>query len=269
MLARLSLLSLLLTTGLPATYGQTSNVTCLPYYDWTSNSQKQTPCQVASSLLSLCNGGKPFDVVPLSAGQHYQGPTTVSGSNPCMCNTVTYSLMAACGLCQGRSVLRWSEWSTNCPIVSLRQFSQPLPSGLRVPAWAYLDVKEKDAFDQFLAKGNANSTESTSALAPTTTSQTGPATSTALSDTTTSDSEASASATAESSEGEGAETPKPDLKKANRVGGAVVGSILGVALIFGVGTIALKRRRRARYPHPSEDQPQAVTKPGSGGAQPA
>ncbi|TFK30078.1 hypothetical protein FA15DRAFT_197104 [Coprinopsis marcescibilis] len=97
---------------------QTSEAVCLPYYSWTSNSQGKTPCEVAASLLAVCNDGE-FEVLPLSLGQHYRGPALVANANPCICSTVVFSLMTACGLCQGRSVLRWSQWSTNCPRVSL------------------------------------------------------------------------------------------------------------------------------------------------------
>jgi hypothetical protein len=134
---------------------------------------------VASSLLAVCNGGSKvfafvgscalntrdliaFDVAALRDGQHYEGPTLVSNANSCICNTVTYSLMTACGLCQGKSTLRWNEWSKNCPNITFSgyaasntparrmlkterlftsRFPESLPSGLLVPAWAYQDIR--------------------------------------------------------------------------------------------------------------------------------
>lgn len=86
-----------------------------------SNSQNQSPCQVAASLLTVCNGSRmcnglwlriiatqvthnfilAFPVLSLPANSEYVGPT-LQGANPCQCNTVTYSLMSACGACQGQ-----------------------------------------------------------------------------------------------------------------------------------------------------------------------
>ncbi|TEB26543.1 hypothetical protein FA13DRAFT_1019483 [Coprinellus micaceus] len=140
MLRSLSLPSLLFIFLTPRSLAQTSDANCLPYYSWTSNSQGKTPCEVASSLLAVCNGGT-FDVAALRDGQHYEGPTLVSNANSCICNTVTYSLMTACGLCQGKSTLRWNEWSKNCPNVTFSGFPESLPSGLLVPAWAYQDIR--------------------------------------------------------------------------------------------------------------------------------
>ncbi|KAF8798152.1 hypothetical protein BYT27DRAFT_7227800 [Phlegmacium glaucopus] len=131
-----------------------SNASCLPFYNWTFNSMKQSPCQVASSLLAVCNNG-PFPVSALPSTSHYAGPS-LQGANPCQCNTVTYSLMSACGACQGQTYLSWSVWSANCLTVHLSSFPEPIPSGVFVPGWAYLDVQADDNFDQSLARQNAS-----------------------------------------------------------------------------------------------------------------
>jgi hypothetical protein len=44
-----------------------------------------------------------FNIPPLNTGSQYSGPV-VGGSTVCTCNTVTFSLVAACGACQGGSV---------------------------------------------------------------------------------------------------------------------------------------------------------------------
>ncbi|KAF8201562.1 hypothetical protein BJ912DRAFT_506116 [Pholiota molesta] len=116
-----------------------SDASCLPFYNWTSNAENQTPCSVASSLLAVCNGG-PFPVAALPDNTHYLGPT-LQNANPCQCNTVTYSLMSACGACQGRTYLSWSVWSANCAMVYTDTYPEPIPSGVSVPGWAYLDVE--------------------------------------------------------------------------------------------------------------------------------
>lgn len=72
-----------------------------------------------------------FTVDPLPAGYQYAGPYVLDGDDLCKCNTVTYSLLCACGACQEdlwiryefilflyihlyESTISWSEWITNC-----------------------------------------------------------------------------------------------------------------------------------------------------------
>jgi hypothetical protein len=50
--------------------------------------------EAVSSLLPV------FDQGPLGPGEEYFGPAGVDNSNLCKCNTVTYSLVSACGACQ-------------------------------------------------------------------------------------------------------------------------------------------------------------------------
>ena len=42
-----------------------------------------------------------FTVSPLGPGYYYSGPTAASATD-CQCNTVYYSLVAACSVCQDR-----------------------------------------------------------------------------------------------------------------------------------------------------------------------
>ncbi|KAJ7120499.1 hypothetical protein C8R43DRAFT_83280 [Mycena crocata] len=130
---------------------QTSNATCSVAQKWASNSQQQSPCLVASSLLAVCTGS--YDVFALPEGWHYNGPS-IQDANPCQCNTVVYSLLSECGLCQNRTVVMWSVWETNCASVSIGSFPKPIPAGLHVPGWAYLDVKATDMFNESLALAN-------------------------------------------------------------------------------------------------------------------
>ena len=79
------------------------------------NSLQQSPCLIAAYLQGQCdNGGEPhrFMLVTLSNGLNVVdfhltglGPGYVylpgDGNNPCTCSTVTYSVVAACALCQG------------------------------------------------------------------------------------------------------------------------------------------------------------------------
>ncbi|TFK76332.1 hypothetical protein BDN72DRAFT_230546 [Pluteus cervinus] len=140
--------------------------TCIPgpLFSWSLNSQEQTPCTVAASLLAPCSGGN-YGVSPLVSGGFYNGPT-IAQANPCQCNTVVYSLMSACGACQNHQYASWSTWSGNCAQVTVGSYPGSLPQGVHVPAWAYFDIKSNGTFDQGAARGSTNLTESTAMSAP-------------------------------------------------------------------------------------------------------
>jgi hypothetical protein len=79
------------------------------------NTLKQSPCLIAAYLQGQCaNGGEShhFTLVTFSNGLNVAvfslgslGPGYIylpgDGNNACTCSTVTYSLIAACALCQG------------------------------------------------------------------------------------------------------------------------------------------------------------------------
>ncbi|KAF8587080.1 hypothetical protein K439DRAFT_1631062 [Ramaria rubella] len=117
----------------------TTSVTCTTEL-FTENKEGDSPCLVAAALQGVCTDGI-FNIPPLAPGRIYTGPL-IGGSNVCTCSSVTYSMVAACGACQGAEVEFWSEWITNCSTsqVTVASFPQPLPQGVTVPAWAYLDV---------------------------------------------------------------------------------------------------------------------------------
>ncbi|KAF8583768.1 hypothetical protein K439DRAFT_1634096 [Ramaria rubella] len=117
----------------------TTNAICTTAL-FTANHEGQSPCLVASALQGACTGGI-FNLPALLPGHFYTGPI-IGGSDECTCSSVTYSMVSACGDCQGAEVEFWSDWITNCTAtdVSLGSFPLPLPQGITVPAWAYLDV---------------------------------------------------------------------------------------------------------------------------------
>lgn len=140
--------------------------TCATGFNWTYNSQGQSPCDVAASLLGVCApGGGPLPQLP--PGYFYVGPTLQS-RNECSCSSVFFSMLSACAVCQNRETLRWSTYATNCSTVYVQTFPDPLPAGLRVPHYAYLDVTNVDGFDSSLAQA-AGGTESGSVPSATTT----------------------------------------------------------------------------------------------------
>jgi hypothetical protein len=130
----------------------------------TYNSLGQSPCAVAAYLQSVCgHGGAANDLaisfprffhkdrravftIPTltSEGTVYTGPTGPSDEDDlCKCNTVVYSLMSACGACQGSNwfscvprpplsflilsrrsdgtIRRWNTWKQNCTSVDASQ----------------------------------------------------------------------------------------------------------------------------------------------------
>ncbi|KAJ3509632.1 hypothetical protein NLJ89_g5121 [Agrocybe chaxingu] len=130
--------------------GQESNVTvCVDDYRWSINSRGQTPCLVAAYLKTAC--GTPASVDAIPPDNHYLGPTFAQ-ADPCMCSSVTYSVISACGGCQSRNFANWTTWSQNCPLVSLGSFPRPIPDGTEVPVWALINpVATNNTFDPVAA----------------------------------------------------------------------------------------------------------------------
>ncbi|SJL00491.1 uncharacterized protein ARMOST_03804 [Armillaria ostoyae] len=224
--------TLLFTLFIPLiVLGQTNfTATCtLSDFHWTFNTVSKSPCDVASSLLAVCNDGS-YTLQSLPDMTHYLGPS-VDAANPCQCSTVSYSLISACGACQNRTFAQWSQWRVNCASVDIGGFPEPIPNGTHVPGWAYLDVKTKDTFDINQAKQDANATESTFVPQPT---------STTVSSTT---STPSASPTQESHSNHG-----------NVVGGSVAGGVFGLMAVVGLIGIWTYRRRERRVGSHDEEK---------------
>jgi len=118
-------------------------------WDWTFNSLNQNPCIIAAYLESACNNGE-ASIYPLPQGWTYQGPSNpdLYGDDSCLCNTVTYSLLSACGACQGNDWVTWSEYVYNCTkTLPPSTFPSPVPAGTSVPQWALLDVTFENEWD--------------------------------------------------------------------------------------------------------------------------
>ncbi|CAK5277655.1 unnamed protein product [Mycena citricolor] len=211
---------------------QSSNVTtCISAYSWTVNAQHLTPCLVAAWLESVCLGPTEVDAIP--ANTHYIGPST-STANLCLCSTVTYSLISACGACQNRTYTSWTNWTLNCATIQVGTFLEPVPSQVVVPAWAYLNVtRSNNTFDPAAAFVNATESETSSSLA-----------STAQSSATSSSSSSSAFVTSFSPPSSTALPMVDTGKKTNA--GAIAGGVVGglAAVVFaGLGILYYLRRR--------------------------
>ncbi|KAH9984237.1 hypothetical protein BJV77DRAFT_202333 [Russula vinacea] len=114
---------------------------CNSTWAWSYNELAQNPCMIRAFMMSTCTGGS-FTTWPLQPRVAYAGPNGTIGANLklCMCTTVAYSLISACGGCQGGTWITWSEYSANCTTTPpAPEFPNPVPEGTRVPYWALLD----------------------------------------------------------------------------------------------------------------------------------
>ncbi|KAF9562198.1 hypothetical protein CPC08DRAFT_391263 [Agrocybe pediades] len=158
-----------------------ANIDCLQSYSWAYNKNNQSPCDVSWSLIKECDSTL-GDLTPLPNWPDHSGYYNISTmyKTYCLCNTITYSLVSACSICQGQSYTYWSEWSDECDgQATLYEYKEPIPTGLDVPSWAYLDVTTKNYFDlnaafknataskNLLASNNPSSTQSESFVTPT------------------------------------------------------------------------------------------------------
>ncbi|KLO10747.1 hypothetical protein SCHPADRAFT_892133 [Schizopora paradoxa] len=124
---------------------QGTTVECIP------NSEFLLPKRyVAVTILPLPMGDQVVYLNPPNNG--------AGSSSNCTCNTVTYSIMSACSICQGQTYMTWDNWSLSCSIKTIGQFPDDLPPAASVPAWAYGEITTNDTFNIALAReaqGNA------------------------------------------------------------------------------------------------------------------
>ncbi|KAF9013969.1 hypothetical protein BDQ17DRAFT_1341829 [Cyathus striatus] len=228
------LISLVLLSWGFRSNAQTSNVTqCIADYSWSLNSLHQTPCLVAAYLESACSTLS-FQVNSIPEGTHYTGPS-FEDANPCICSSVTYSLVSACGGCQGRNFTDWNTWINNCPSVTFTTFPKPISDGTGVPPWAYLNLTvTNNTFDPIAAKENATTAQTTSDVIS---SSTGTI--------------ISASGSAISSASETTQVSNSRHSNAGAIAGGVVGGLAFIAALAVLILWLLIRRRnsRASYPH--------------------
>ncbi|KAF8643898.1 hypothetical protein AX16_008914 [Volvariella volvacea WC 439] len=191
-----------------------------PDAEWTYNSNGQSPCVVAAYLGGACVGGS-FTIRPLTGSQVYAGPSP-QDANPCRCSTVYYSMISACAYCQNRPAIPWSLYSTNCTSTVYETiFPSPIPQGVAVPHYAYINVTVDDIFNPQEAQASAiPSLESSAAPRPTGPSPT-------------------------DSSGSGSSNAGP-------IAGGVVGGVVGLALIAAFVYWLLRRRKQRQNQVPSQ-----------------
>ncbi|KAI0717147.1 hypothetical protein C8Q76DRAFT_726739 [Earliella scabrosa] len=169
-----------------------SAVTCLSDFDWMKNAKNQDPCLVASWSVEPCRQNS-WAILPLTPDGPYQnfymGPVPDSDLVECQCNTVHYSIIAACAFCQGytnnQGIVNFSEFLDNCPNSSIRGSVYPMTIPLETdfPAWAYLNLlndqwDDKSAHSLALQSVGAGSPSSDAPSSTSTSSSTGAGSST-------------------------------------------------------------------------------------------
>ncbi|KAI1797095.1 hypothetical protein LXA43DRAFT_502168 [Ganoderma leucocontextum] len=235
---------------------QATDATCLSEYAWMTNSLGQSPCWVTAWLYVPCWGsGESSHVNKLTVGSPYTGPWKAQGPQ-CECNTVIYSTLAACGICQigdvtgVQAIEKWPMYSTNCSTTYNETYPWGILGGTAVPEWAFLDVISNGTFNLDAAKALAlqNLPDITSGSSATPTSSTLSSTS-------------GAPASSKSTSGETgthsqdisptATQTSPSVEQSSSNFGAIVGgSIGGVVGLLLVGAlvlyIILRHRRQTR-----------------------
>ncbi|KAI9462907.1 hypothetical protein BJY52DRAFT_1255950 [Lactarius psammicola] len=169
-----------------------------------------------------------FAIAPLPQGSLYRGPDAGRG-NLCVCNTVVYSLVSACGACQGSSQwIQWSQWILNCTTVSTAgTYPNSIPAGTRVPRWAYLDVSTADSWDATAAQSAGDSPEGTQTVSST------------------SSTSAPSSSTSPSS------SSNKNSSSTGAIAGGVVGGVVAATLLVGLIVWYTRRRRWRAVARPS------------------
>ncbi|KLO10746.1 hypothetical protein SCHPADRAFT_942608 [Schizopora paradoxa] len=137
---------------------QGTTVSCLPGNEFLNNALGQTPCMLFAILSSGCNSSA-VSISPLPQGEQgkqlvYLNPPNngIGPSSLCTCNSVTYSIMSACSICQSQTYMTWDNWSGPCSSKALGQFSTELPPGASVPAWAFASLPSTGTFDVAIAR---------------------------------------------------------------------------------------------------------------------
>jgi hypothetical protein len=193
-------------------------------------------------------------------------------ANPCECSEVVYSFVSACGLCQGRIIINWTNWVAGCSGANgpYKGYPEAIPPNTAFPDWAYIDVSIPNNFSLSAAQAlvgpsypestpvsqsllTGTGAASTSSASPILTSVAGgggggggvstPAFSFSNPTVTGTGSNPSDSGT-----GSGSST-----SNAGAIAGGVVGGLVALGLIAGLIAWLLVRRRRQNQTAPSAE----------------
>ncbi|KAI0723524.1 hypothetical protein C8Q76DRAFT_398807 [Earliella scabrosa] len=243
----------------PGIRAQQTNADCVPEYSWMTNSKGQNPCLVYVYLEVPCLGVKVYLRKLDAPTSFYLGP---QAQDDCRCNTVAYSLIEACQMCQFNSstpetIFPWSAFSTNCTDKVTGSYPEDISPGTAIPAWAYLpiNITTADLFNVSAAFEHASKDlpDVTATAIPPSTFRT-PTRSTAFATTTpdaiTSDIPPVSLQPSSESAQSGTPSPvagvsgSPGSSNTGAIVGGVVGGVLGLLLI---GTVAFWLSLRYRH----------------------
>ncbi|CAA7266365.1 unnamed protein product [Cyclocybe aegerita] len=140
-----------------------SEATCTSDFAWMENSNRLSPCQVASQVNALCNNGD-WNIPKLDASVNYQYPNSLNGTSTlCTCSWASYNLMSACMACQGfpEKIPSFSPYVSDC-VGKLSDTYFPsnltLPRDVLIPFWAGTNPTQwlNEAFSTTEARNIAN-----------------------------------------------------------------------------------------------------------------
>ncbi|KXN92203.1 hypothetical protein AN958_08656 [Leucoagaricus sp. SymC.cos] len=226
---------------IPAALSQTiSQAICsVSSLSWTFNTLGDSPCQVAANLAGVCDGGV-FTLTPLEPGFVYLGPSKIT-QNSCRCSSVYYSMLSACAACQDSNWLDWNQYDGNCTTVYTGSFPQPIPTGTRVPGWAYADILVMLSSLLFSHPSNSLTLDRPETTGVASATNTFP--SSTLTRTPT-----AGSPSLTSLPGNGSSSSSGSGSHAGAIAGGVIGGVVGLALIAGLAFFFIRRRQGARGP---------------------
>ncbi|KDN50128.1 hypothetical protein RSAG8_01464, partial [Rhizoctonia solani AG-8 WAC10335] len=230
------------------TYAQTdpiwSNATCTEQL-WSMNSAGWTPCLVSAHLSAQCTTDNSWGVPSIGTEGPYSPPNGTY-ANRCRCNSVQWSLLSACSMCQGGAAGTWQRWTVNCSstvTTSASQGGYPLsiPSGVSVPHWAYYDFTLSGVFNAVVASQQTGPESSAVAAATPTGSSASSASTTGATRTTN-------TVAATGANGPNGNGSKSSSSNTGAIVGGVVGGIVGIALIAVIAFIVARKDKQNKNP---------------------
>ncbi|KIM79221.1 hypothetical protein PILCRDRAFT_823813 [Piloderma croceum F 1598] len=226
-----------------------SKAQCQSTYGWMNNSINQSPCLVSAYLSAPCFGGV-YTVASISPGLNYYVPGG-NGNDTCTCSTVTYSMVAACSLCQGALAGNWSIWSAKCSKPSLRTYTNMIPKGTVIQPWAYLDVTLGNTINVTAVELEAEAEGFTGVpgLTPSTFTTTATVTSISISSTSHTSSTSILTTSASSTASSGSSSSPSHV---GAIAGGAAGAFVALGVIGTVITVCRSRQRRNQRAPSSE-----------------
>ncbi|KAF8339229.1 hypothetical protein F5887DRAFT_475437 [Amanita rubescens] len=150
----------------------------------------------------------------------------------CFYNTVWYSLLSACALCQDGNWLTWPDYSLTCNKTYLMEYPDPIPSNTSIPTWAYLNVTATNGnFDPAAASSLAVAIGSNSSASLTSTSISSTSTSSSIS----------------------TSHPTLDTSKVGAIAGGTIGGFVIALLVLTL--LFYRHKRRNGTPVPLIERP--------------